>query len=109
VAVLHFVPEGAQEIVSAFTGRMPPGSYLALSHVTSDGADPGVVAAIEAAYAGATAPAVFRSRPDIDGFFAGLDLAGPGLADVTRWSPYGPALAGQSAGLGFLAGVARKP
>jgi hypothetical protein len=55
-------------------------------------------------YAEASAPAVFRTRREIEAFFGGLDLAEPGLVEVGAWrslrsSPPAP--------LRFLGGVAR--
>jgi SAM-dependent methyltransferase len=109
-AVLHFIPpEDEPEIaVRAFTRYLAPGSCLAVSHVTSDGTHPSMVAAIEDAYQTATAPVVFRAANQIRGFFDGLSLVSPGLADMTSWPGRMPAPA-QSPALRVLAGVARTP
>jgi S-adenosyl methyltransferase len=53
---------------------MASGSMLAVSHITADDTPPGVQAAIHAVYAEASAPAVFRTRREIETFFGGLDL-----------------------------------
>jgi hypothetical protein len=110
VAVLHFVRDrdNPSSVVSAFTERMTPGSHLALSHITSDGTDPGVVATVHEAYAHASAPAVFRARAEIEMFFADLELVRPGLADVTRWFPHASMVATQPYALRFLAGIGQK-
>jgi S-adenosyl methyltransferase len=86
-AVLHFIPpEDDPEIaVRAFTRYLAPGSCLAVSHATSDGTHPSVVAAIEDAYKTASAPVVFRTADQIRGFFDGLSLVSPGLADMMSW------------------------
>jgi S-adenosyl methyltransferase len=106
VAVLHFLTDDDQpgEQVAAFRWRMASGSMLAVSHITSDGTLPEVRATIQDVYARASAPAVFRTRKQIECFFGGLDLVEPGLADVGAWrslrrSPPAP--------LRFLGGVAR--
>jgi hypothetical protein len=80
VAVLHFVrdKERPAEIIRAFTERMAAGSYLALSHITSDGTDRAVMATILDAYAHASAPAIFRSAEEISDFFSGFELQEPG-------------------------------
>jgi hypothetical protein len=111
VAVLHFVRdrENPVGIVRTFTDRMVPGSYLALSHITSDRMEPGVIATIHEAYAEASAPAVFRTKAEILGFFSGLDMVHPGLVDVTRWFPYAAVFASEPPALRFLAGLGRKP
>jgi len=110
VAVLHFIRDSGdpQGIVRAFTSQMVTGSYLALSHITSDGTEPGVVTEIQNVYARASAPAVFRTRAEIGAFFTDFDLIHPGLADVTQWFPYGAVISAQPAGVRFLAGVGRK-
>ncbi len=53
---------------------------------------------------GASAPAVFRTRPEIEGFFGGLRLVEPGLVDVGAWRSLRPS---PPAPLRFLGGVAR--
>jgi hypothetical protein len=110
VAVLHFVrdSEDPQGIVRAFTRHMTLGSYLTLSHVTTDRTDPGIVAAIHQAYADASAPAVFRTRADVSMFFSGFELVHPGLVDVTQWLPYGAMYTARPQSLRFLAGLGRK-
>jgi hypothetical protein len=110
VAVLHFVAEGddPEGIVRAFAKYMVPGSYLALSHITSDGTDPHVIATIHEAYAKTSAPAVFRTKAEIQGFFAGLDMVGPGLADVTEWTAHERISSARPTALRFLAGIGRK-
>jgi hypothetical protein len=106
VAVLHFLIDDDQpwEQVAAFRQRMTTCSMLAVSHITSDGTPPDVQATIQDVYAQASAPAVFRTRQEIESFFAGLDLVEPGLVEIGAWrslrrSPPAP--------LRFLSGVAR--
>ena len=78
-AVLHFVTDGEHPhgAVAWVRDRMAAGSYLVLSHVTSDGTGPAAMAAIQDAYKEASAPAVFRTAADIAWFFDGFDLAPP--------------------------------
>ena len=89
VAVLHFVTDdhAPGEIVAAFRQRMAPGSMLALSHITSDGTPQAVQRAIQAAYAAATVPAVFRPQSAIEAFFGDFPLLEPGLVAVADWRP----------------------
>lgn len=110
VAVLHFISDTGQphDIVRAFTDRMAPGSYLAVSHITSDGTDPASMATIGEAYARASAQAVFRPEREIRAFFSGLELLDPGLIEVERWSPYAAAFCAQPSPVRFLAGIGRK-
>jgi hypothetical protein len=105
VAVLHFLTDEDQpwEQVAAFRWRMASGSMLAVSHITSDGTPPRVQATIRDVYAEASAPAVFRTRQQIESFFGGLDLVEPGLVDVGAWRSLRPP---PPAPLRFLGGVA---
>ena len=109
VAVLHFITaeEDAGRIVRAFTDRVTSGSYLALSHVSSDGTHPEAVATIREAYADASAPAVFRTDAEIREFFTGFQLQPPGLIDVVDWFPYTGVFMAQST-VRVLGGLGRK-
>ena len=86
--MLHFIrdEEDPYAIVRRFADRMAPGSYLAVSHDTSEDRDPAVVAAVEEVYE-ATAPIIFRDRDDITRFFDGFDLVEPGLVHPPEWRP----------------------
>jgi hypothetical protein len=110
VAVLHFVTdeEYPYRAVAAFRDRVCPGSYVAISHITSDGTDPHVVSTIQDVYRQASAPAVFRSRAGIERFFEGLRLVKPGIVEVSEWRR-NKATAGHPHTLRFLGGVGKKP
>jgi DNA-binding Xre family transcriptional regulator len=90
VAVLHFITddEDPGRIVATFADELAPGSYLALSHISSDGTGPEAITTIRDAYANAAAPAVFRSAAQIRAFFDGFAWEPPGLIDVVDWFPY---------------------
>ena len=111
VAVLHFLTDDdePETLVKTFRSYMAPGSYLALSHITSDGTDPKVAAAIQDAYARASAPAIFRTRAQIAGFFTGLEMEPPGLVDVTEWFPFAGSVPPGPPAVGFVGGVGRVP
>lgn len=106
-AVLHFVSdeENPARIVAAFRERMAPGSYLALSHAcfgdNPEGAQRGA-----GGWSRATSQLTVRTREEIASFFAGLELAGPGLVTVQEWGTGSPAPVGKAV---VLAGVARMP
>jgi hypothetical protein len=108
VAVLHFVTdeEYVHESVAVFRSSVPSGSYLVVSHITSDGSDPAAMRTIRDAYSDATAPAVFRAVDDIGKFFDGFELLQPGLADVAELrSGRKP----EPAEIRFVGAVGRKP
>lgn len=87
VAVLHFITdeENPYRSVAAFAERIARGSYIAISHITGDGTAEETIATIRDAYKGARAPAVFRSRREIERFFNGLEIVDPGLVEVSEW------------------------
>jgi len=110
VAVLHFITddEDPYQAIAVLKERVPSGSYLVISHITSDGTAPEAMSAVQAAYRQASAPAVFRSTQEIEKLFRGFELIKPGLVDVNEWrgnnrKPVGPTE------LRFLGGVGRKP
>lgn len=107
VAVLHFVAddEKATRIVAAFRERMVRGSYLVLSHACFGENPKGAQRASEG-WSRAKSPMTLRTREEIRSFFAGLELAGPGLVTVQEWGTATPAPKGQAV---VLAGVARVP
>lgn len=110
-AVLHFIPpeDDPESSVGAFVQNMASGSCLALSHITSDGTAPGVIAAIHDAYRTASAPAVFRTRDQIRQFFNGLKLIESGLADLSDWRTLSGIRPSRPPALRFVAGIATKP
>lgn len=107
VSVLHFMPDTdrPEEILAAFRSAMAPGSYLALSHATSDGADQHVLSEIANVYKASSVQAVPRTSADIHKYFTGFDLIEPGLVDVSQWRPD---TSFRPTKIRFLAGVGRK-
>ena len=89
LSVLHFISheEDAPGIVAKFRARLAPGSYLAISVGTSDGADPEMLAEATQTYAGARMPFTLRSRAQILDLFDGFDLVEPGLVSLPEWRP----------------------
>ncbi len=89
LSVLHFISaeEDAPGIVARFAERMAPGSYLAVSIGTSDGADPEMLAEVTQTYADARMPFTLRTRAQIMELFDGFDLIEPGLVGLPDWRP----------------------
>ena len=108
-AVLHHIPDedSPDKLVDLLMGAVAPGSYLVLSHATSEDIGADAAGQVRDLYAQASAPAVFRSRAEVAGFFEGLDLVPPGIGDVAAWhvGPR-PAQPGRTIVVG---GVGRKP
>lgn len=108
VAVLHFVTDEQDPagIVRAFAGRLCPGSVVAVSHVSSTGADPAAVAAVEKIYRErATAPGVARTHEQITNLFGRLELVPPGVVPVQHW----PCPGGRLTAIPILGGVGVVP
>ncbi|MGH3342290.1 MAG: SAM-dependent methyltransferase [Carbonactinosporaceae bacterium] len=87
VAVVHFVTdaESPADIVRRLMDPLPSGSYLALTHGTAD-SNPKATEAAKV-YERATSRILPRPRAEVEGFFAGLELAEPGLVWMPQWRP----------------------
>ncbi len=110
VAVLHLLPddENPAGIVAQLRDALTAGSYLAITHVTSD-ARPELAAKVadEFARLRITTPLVPRTRNRIGRFFDGFDLVEPGLVFPTQWDP--ERLGDDPGAQWMYAGVGRKP
>jgi hypothetical protein len=110
VAVLHFVldADDPYRIVSHLRDAAAPGSYLVLSHVTSQDNETRAAAAGRI-YNSRAADGQARSREQITGLFGGWELAEPGLVYAPQWRPSSPDdVPDHPERFWFLAGVARK-
>ncbi|GAB3969844.1 SAM-dependent methyltransferase [Actinoallomurus acanthiterrae] len=88
VAVLHFVAdsEDPYDLVRRLMKPLPPGSHLAISHGTDDGDDDEVQQALDENYK-TSSSAHMRTRPQVEAFFADLELIEPGVAWTPLWRP----------------------
>jgi hypothetical protein len=86
-AVLHFVPAEEQpyRLVARYRDATSPGSYLAVSHVTSDGRPE--FDDVIAQYQGSASPVTERNRADVTRLFDGYDLVSPGVVFTRQWRP----------------------
>jgi S-adenosyl methyltransferase len=88
MAILHCVPDEDDpgSIVTTLMGACPPGSFLALSHPARD--QVAVAIRAETSLTRSMGQKVtFRTREQVAGFAAGLDLAEPGVVPVQDWRP----------------------
>ena len=116
VAVLHFVPDEDDPwgMVRRLVDAIPPGSYLALSHMTADRQAEHRVRGIQEIYAQATDQLHFRARPGVERFFNGMDLLSPypgaeqALTYVGLWDAEDPKAADSDGSRWWYAGAARK-
>jgi len=89
IAILHVISDDDHpyQIVAKLIDAVPPGSYLALSHVASD-IEPDKVAETRKRlnrlmYQKGT----YRSHDQVARFFGGLDMIEPGVVVVPQWRP----------------------
>lgn len=111
VSVLHFVADddGPAAIVATLRDAVGSGSYLVLSHVTSD-ARPSAAATVAAVNGRPGGFAMARTSAEVRRFCAGFDLVEPGLVPVEQWRPEWPADPDDERDpLCMHAGVGRKP
>lgn len=111
VAVLHFLPgspDAPAALVAQLRDALAPGSYVVISHGTTDGQPPHVAEAMEH-YAQTTAEFQPRSHAAVLRFFDGLDLIDPGLVPVAQWRPDHPQDAGHAKRIAAYGGAGRKP
>ncbi len=89
VAVFHFLPpeDDPAGIVAAFRARQAPGSYVTISHLTSDGMPEEDQEGWKAGFAGSTTQLVLRREHEIRDLFDGYDLVEPGLVRPYTWHP----------------------
>ena len=87
-AIMHFIPdeEGAYDIVRTYMDAFVPGSYLAITHASSD-LNPEAFQKVVKVYEsnGMTVP--LRDKAAVARFFDGLELVEPGVVPLHRWQP----------------------
>jgi O-methyltransferase involved in polyketide biosynthesis len=116
-AVLHFVSDDDDPwgLVARYMAPLVSGSYLALSHATYDRIHPEVIERFRRVYDNANEQAHFRSKPDVERFFDGLEIVPPydGAPPVVTfsglWDAEEPADADSDGSRWIYCAVARKP
>jgi hypothetical protein len=88
VDLLDFIEDDAavRSTIEALIAAVPSGSYLAVMHPASD-LDPALLEAEKVWNRLAPQRVRLRSREDVLGFLAGLELVEPGLVTVPEWRP----------------------
>jgi S-adenosyl methyltransferase len=112
IAILHFVPDSADpfQIVRRLADAAPSGSYLVISHATSDHfSDDANKQKLDAVYSQTASGGVTPRRfAEIRNFFNELELIDPGVVDISAWRPVVQGSAHPSSRTLFYGGVARK-
>ena len=89
LGILPFIGDDdeAKAIVTRLLAAVPAGSYLAITHSTSEVSGERVVEAVRQWNQVAPTPYTLRSPEQIAAFFTGLELIEPGLVPCPRWRP----------------------
>ncbi|GAB2751902.1 SAM-dependent methyltransferase [Salinifilum aidingensis] len=92
VAVLHFVSpaDDPAGIIDRYSVRLPPGSWLALTHIANDEAPDEQARAVDrfaAAYQDTSNPLFVRDRAEILPWFDGFTVLDPGVTFIPDWRP----------------------
>jgi S-adenosyl methyltransferase len=112
VAVLHFIPgEGAANpIVKTLLDALAPGSYIVITHLTTDFAPPEEAAKYHQLQTTGRLDLWARGRDEYASFFDGLELVPPGIVATCEWRADGePGERPTAADVAFLSGVGRIP
>lgn len=111
--VWHFVSDTYDPagLMARYRAALAPGSFLALTHITRDGASEEMNKAID--YASRATPDEFfpRGHDRVAELFAGFDLLAPGVVGSAAWRPEGPGDFSNAPGSNIVlyAGVGRVP
>ncbi len=89
VAVLPFIAgqELPQRVLGQLRRGLAGGSWLVLSHITSEFISPELTAKVDGLYRQSTSPVTWRDRDQVRGLFDGYDLMDPGIVLAERWRP----------------------
>ena len=116
-AVMHFVADEYRPhaLIGRYVSALAPGSYLALSHLTSDHKPERAVRGFRRVFDQATEQVHFRSHDAVAGFFAGLTLVPPRAGETVGrlcyagdWGADDPELADSDGSRWLYCGVGRR-
>ncbi|MFD2764888.1 SAM-dependent methyltransferase [Micromonospora eburnea] len=112
VAILHFLTDADDPygITRRLVEALPSGSYVVISHATTDLVPPEVAVHAAPAIATSMIDMAIRTRDEFAAFFDGLELVPPGISPITEWRPeVPPEQRPPAAQASMYAAVARKP
>jgi hypothetical protein len=93
VMMIHWIPDqdDPYAVIARYRDALPPGSFLALSHVTADQREDQIGGAQDIIQQSRSADQLTpRTHAEILRFFDGFDLVEPGLVGCGLWRPGGP-------------------
>ena len=108
IGILHCIPDQDDPagIVARLMAAVPAGSYLTISHPARDintTQTPRLASRLNELMPNKL---TVRTRPDVESYFAGLDLVDPGIVRIPDWRP--DAEADRANPAAVWGGVARK-
>jgi hypothetical protein len=114
ISVWPFVPEEYQprKLMATLRDRLPAGSYVAMTHATTDNVDEETLERGEEVtdlYSKTSDPLTYRSRAEFGALFDGFEFVEPGIVYAPAWHPDGPVDTEDASYLANLAAVGRKP
>src|ERR1700722_1546230 len=100
LAVLHFVPDADDPAgtLATLAAALAPGSFVAISHLTSDFAPAAVTSGVTAYNEAVPGGIPARPHAQVSALFGDLSLVPPGVVPVSEWRP-DPGLVRQPADL----------
>jgi O-methyltransferase involved in polyketide biosynthesis len=109
LGILNFIPDDddAADLVGRLVAAAPAGSYLAISHPTTEINGDTMVEALRLWNEGPAAKMVLRSADQVRRLFGDLEMVEPGVVSCSRWRP-DPGGA-DAEPVPHFGGVARKP
>jgi hypothetical protein len=93
VAMLHWIPDASDPhaLLAEYRRRVPPGSYLAISHLVSDRDSDRINSAVGTFnLARGHDQATTRTYKEVETMFGDFELIDPGLVGCALWRPGGP-------------------
>ncbi len=89
IAILHAMSDADRplEFLAEYRAACVPGSYLAISHISSQTWQPQEITHILRVYARTPTPVLDRTPAEILRFMDGYELVEPGLVLVPKWRP----------------------
>ncbi len=109
LGILNFVPDNdeAVALVDQLVAAVPAGSFLAISHPTTEINGEVMTEALRLWNEGPAAKMVLRSRAELLPFFHGVELLDPGVVTCSHWRP-DPATDHVTVAVPHYGGVGRK-
>ncbi|MCE7006298.1 SAM-dependent methyltransferase [Kibdelosporangium philippinense] len=112
--MLHWVADedDPHGLLERYRSALAPGSYFALTHVTSDNQGENLTEATDVIQRSKSQDQVnTRTRAEIETMFGEFELVDPGLVGCALWRPGGPGDVADNPDMNMLvyAGVGRKP